>query len=502
MLHSTASRFFQIILLVCFAQIELNGAEVELGNKEIAELWKSFSEVNRIWLDPSPNRISYTVTATPINDDRITESVNRVWLDGEKARWEMDVRKSNQKELLRSYALVINGDKESCLRGPEQLLNKQRPARDIHALRQGISWNTALHAVYRNGLPEDSRIVERRTDADSEIVVVELDLGKERSSVGLGLFHLFHGQANCRIDRVRLHINVTDMIPLLEEYVDRNFKIDYSGEFLQFGEQRAPSKIRHISKHFRDNSDWILEGHFQKVNDHWMLDKALNIQNGKVVSEFLVGNVSTKDIDASTFDLAIATPLVDIPTTTSLADEVVALKARVELLEERLATLEEPLKPLIAKAKVEKFGISQQLLARKRMRLDRTKYSRDELQEIEALYQVANKNWGTEEAQESLRKLVNKYDEANRTGCAVLYLGQMSSGSEQVDHLKTAIEKFGECFYGDGVRVGAYARYVLGETYLDEGKPKRAKELFDEIRNGFPDAIDHKGNSLVAILPK
>ncbi|MCA9231770.1 MAG: hypothetical protein KDA57_14060 [Planctomycetales bacterium] len=303
MFRSTAIRCLIVVFFAFFAQLEVAGAEAELGSIGIDELWKSFSETNRVWLVPSPERISYTVTATPRNDARITESVNRVWLVGEKARWEMDVRSLGQKRLLHSYALVINGGKETYLQGPDKLLNQQRPARNIHALRQGISWNTAIHAVYRSGLPEDARIVERRTEAESEIVAVELDLSKERSSVGLGLFHSFKGQVNCRIDRVRLHINVTDMVPVLEEYMDRDFEVSYSGAFLDFGEQRAPSKMRHMGRHVLDNSDWMLEAHFQKVNGHWMLDKALNIQNGKVAIEYVVADISHNEIDPAKFNL-------------------------------------------------------------------------------------------------------------------------------------------------------------------------------------------------------
>ena len=99
-------------------------------------------------------------------------------------------------------------------------------------------------------------------------------------------------------------------------------------------------------------------------------------------------------------------------------------------------------------------------------------------------------------------KLVDKYDKANRTGCAILYLGQMTSGEEKAEHLKTAIEQFSDCFYGNGVQVGAYARFLLGHLYLDTDKPEQAKELFDQIKKDYPAAIDHRGNPLLAMLPE
>ncbi len=184
------------------------------------------------------------------------------------------------------------------------------------------------------------------------------------------------------------------------------------------------------------------------------------------------------------------------------ASELDELKARVAALEARLTSLVKSLQPSIAKAKTEQLRAAQQLRARKRMRQDSTNYTRDELRSIESLYQVANKQWGTEQARESLRTLVQKYGKANRTGCAILYLGQMSHGKEKIQHLQHAIEQFGDCFYGDGVQVGAYARFLLGQDYLSHNQPRKAKKRFDEIRDQYPDAIDHRGNSLVALLPE
>ncbi len=143
----------------------------------------------------------------------------------------------------------------------------------------------------------------------------------------------------------------------------------------------------------------------------------------------------------------------------------------------------------------------QQVKARERLRRDQKAYSPEELREIESLYQVANRQWQTEEARNSLKTLIEKYKKANRTGCAILYLGQMSGGEEQVDYLKQAIADFGDCFYGDGVQVGALARYFLGHAYLKSGKADEAKALFEEIRRDYPDSVDHSGRSLVEQLP-
>lgn len=139
---------------------------------------------------------------------------------------------------------------------------------------------------------------------------------------------------------------------------------------------------------------------------------------------------------------------------------------------------------------------------RRRTAEDRKTYSAEQLREIENLYQVANKLWKTPEAKTSLKVLIEKYPKSNRTGCAVQYMGQMSSGEEKEKYLKLAIKDFGDCYYGNGVQVGAYARLHLGYYYKDKGMEKEAKALFDEIRKDYPDAISHKGKRLVDNLPK
>jgi hypothetical protein len=144
----------------------------------------------------------------------------------------------------------------------------------------------------------------------------------------------------------------------------------------------------------------------------------------------------------------------------------------------------------------------QQLKARKRMQKDLQTFSDAERSEIESVYQVANKKWQTQDARDSLKTLVEKYKKANRTGCAILYLGQMSHGDEQIAYFKQAIADHSDCFYGDGVQVGAFARFLLGQAYLNSGQAEQAETLFDEIRKDYPDSVDHGGKSLVAQLPR
>ncbi|MDR2849232.1 MAG: tetratricopeptide repeat protein [Verrucomicrobiota bacterium] len=166
----------------------------------------------------------------------------------------------------------------------------------------------------------------------------------------------------------------------------------------------------------------------------------------------------------------------------------------------------EALKRDVAELKVRVLGETEARADRKdriRKRFDEDKkaYSAEQFREIETLYQSANRDLKNPEAKAALKALIEKYPKANRTGCAVQYIGQMSQGEEQETYLKLAIKDFSDCYYGDGVQVGAYARFCLGSHYKEIGKDKEAKALFDEIRKDYPDAVNHKGKPLAELLP-
>jgi hypothetical protein len=133
---------------------------------------------------------------------------------------------------------------------------------------------------------------------------------------------------------------------------------------------------------------------------------------------------------------------------------------------------------------------------------DSGKYTPAQLNNAEQLYQVANQKWGTPEAKESLQIMVQKFPDINRTGCAVLYLAQMSQGDERAQYVQDCIDKYNDCFYGDGVQVGAYARFLLAKDYKSQGDTSKAKALFNEIKANYAGAIDHNANLLVDILPE
>ncbi len=184
--------------------------------------------------------------------------------------------------------------------------------------------------------------------------------------------------------------------------------------------------------------------------------------------------------------------------------KIMQLEKRITVLEERLAVLEGKTAPVLKQLSAQEMKEDQRNKARERMRKDLEVYSREELREIESLYQVANKNWKSDKAKgkASLEKMLDKYDRANRTGCALMYLGQMTQGEEREKYLKKAVESYSDCYYGDGVQVGAYARYYLAYHYLQTGNKKKAGSLCAEIRADYPNAVTHSGQPLSGGLDK
>ena len=140
--------------------------------------------------------------------------------------------------------------------------------------------------------------------------------------------------------------------------------------------------------------------------------------------------------------------------------------------------------------------------AREKMAADRKEYRREEYAELETLYQKGNANPRTPENQVFLREVVSKFPKSNRAGCAALYLGRYTKGSDQEKHLKLAIEKFSDCYYGDGTSVGGYVRFVRGMMDLQAGQETAARKYFGEIRKDYAGATDHGGRLLVENLPK
>jgi len=135
-----------------------------------------------------------------------------------------------------------------------------------------------------------------------------------------------------------------------------------------------------------------------------------------------------------------------------------------------------------------------------RLVADLGRYSKAELSAAEVLYQEASQKWGSAEAKENLQQVIIRTPKSNRAGCAMLYLGQMSSGDEQIGYFQKAIAEYDDCFYGDGAQVGALARYYLAYAYWRKGEKDKALKLFDEIRSNYADAVNHSGEKLTVAI--
>lgn len=181
-------------------------------------------------------------------------------------------------------------------------------------------------------------------------------------------------------------------------------------------------------------------------------------------------------------------------------EDIALLAHRVEQLEKQVQELSRLLEPIKAQQAMEQRRNALHQKFEQRAAQDREKYSSQQLGEAEELYQVASKKWGSPEATGSLQAMIKKYPDVNRTGCAVLYLAQSSKGDERAKYLQDCIEKYQDCFYGDGVQVGAYARFLLAQDYQGNLEFKRAEALDNELKTKYADAIDHSGHLLLDSL--
>jgi hypothetical protein len=178
------------------------------------------------------------------------------------------------------------------------------------------------------------------------------------------------------------------------------------------------------------------------------------------------------------------------------ADEVAQLKQRVAQLEKQVQEMSRILEPLKAQQAADGRQKAFRERFEKKMAQDRAKYNPEQLRDAEQLYQVANQKWSSPEASESLQKMIKNYPEINRTGCAMLYVAQRSAGDDRAKLLQQCIENYNDCFYGDGVQVGAYARFLLAEDYKSKGEDQKAGVLYRELKTIYADAIDHGGKLL------
>ena len=81
-----------------------------------------------------------------------------------------------------------------------------------------------------------------------------------------------------------------------------------------------------------------------------------------------------------------------------------------------------------------------------------------------------------------------------------MYAGQRARGSDDGKWFRLAIEKYGDCLYGHGTQVGAYARFYLARHLDRAGKKDEAEALRAEILKLYPDARTHRGQKMADFL--
>lgn len=173
----------------------------------------------------------------------------------------------------------------------------------------------------------------------------------------------------------------------------------------------------------------------------------------------------------------------------SLEDRLAALEKRVAELEQRVSA--EKTNPMDKPAEL---GGRESLRAKVRARYEKdvAEYGQDAMRDIERLYRTYSKSGDAV----SFDTLLQRYPKATRTGCAVMYAAQRAKGEEAVKWFKKAMTDHGDCLYGDGACVGAYARFYLASVYEKQGKKEEAEKLKEEIRTLFPDAVNHRGRPM------
>lgn len=138
--------------------------------------------------------------------------------------------------------------------------------------------------------------------------------------------------------------------------------------------------------------------------------------------------------------------------------------------------------------------------AQARMRRDLETFTREQLREIEQLYQSVNQNLRAPESRGRLQELIDKYPASNRAGCAALYLAQISGEADREILLKQAVERYADAWYGDGTQVGPMARAYLASFYQKQQRQEEAVATARAIATETPDAVDHQGRRIVDML--
>jgi DNA repair exonuclease SbcCD ATPase subunit len=200
------------------------------------------------------------------------------------------------------------------------------------------------------------------------------------------------------------------------------------------------------------------------------------------------------------FGLVLAMALVSAGCVVTGNQEVEQLKVKNAALEERISEMEKILQPLQTQAEQQARQRAYRERFDRRRELDLKKYTREQLTEAENMYAAAESKWNSPEYSESVKQMVQKFPDANRAGCLLLEFAQNTTEPDSEKCFKDCIEKYNDCYYGDGVQVGAFARFWLADYYSKTNENEKAAALYKEIKDNYSDAIDHNGQLLITLI--
>ena len=291
-----------ILLIVAFSP--QSTAQDRLGNLTAGQVWDRVMAVNRLWLLPTAGCRSYVATSVPVNlNVDVREKVDRVWVCGRNARWEMGIRKSAEHDFHTAVILVVRGEQEEYLKGARPNHFRGQPSNGVAHFVQGITWESSLHVIARHGLPENSKIISQKDIPGGRVLELQADVGREGGScMGLGLNneYLQFGHNTAPSEGVRIHIKTPEFIPIKEEYLESDETMEFGADYFEIGDQRAPKTVRYLSE-LDDGTAWVIEANFQRIGDHWLLKEAKNIHGGVTIAKMTVSEFSTGPIEPSLF---------------------------------------------------------------------------------------------------------------------------------------------------------------------------------------------------------
>ena len=137
--------------------------------------------------------------------------------------------------------------------------------------------------------------------------------------------------------------------------------------------------------------------------------------------------------------------------------------------------------------------------ARARIARDAMFYSREERIEIDKLY----KSWKTKKGKERQAvaiTMLRRFPKANPTGCVQYLLALDSARQKRIRLLKQVIQNHNDCWFVNGMQVGAMARYHLINILMETGKQEESEKYREELKTSFPDAIDGTGKRISELL--